>query len=365
MPLRAAMAARGSVAGRGLLGVGQRRALADLRGRGGRRAGGARASSKGAGWPASRSRPEARATRTAPTRLVAAALGDDGAPGLGVVHLRGLDVAADPDDPAAAQACAGPEPPCTWSRRWPGSAVAQGPGSGWSPGAQPAGTGPAPLAVWQAPLWGLGRSIALEHPELWGGLIDLDPAEADPDAAARAVAATVLEPDGEDQVAFRGGRRHVARLVAVRRGGRDGRRSWCRGPRGRTWSPAAWATSACGPRDGWPSAGRGGSSCSAAAGCPARGVGRARRGRPDHARVEAIRDIERIGATVVVASGDVADPDRMAALFDQSARRAAADPGHRARGGRRVAPRRRATPTSTRWPRCSGRRWRGRGSCTG
>ncbi|HEX2091755.1 MAG TPA: SDR family NAD(P)-dependent oxidoreductase, partial [Longimicrobiaceae bacterium] len=63
----------------------------------------------------------------------------------------------------------------------------------------------------QAPLWGLGRVIALEHPELWGGLIDLDPA-ADTDEARR-LAREVTVGDAGDQVAFRGGRRHVARLV--------------------------------------------------------------------------------------------------------------------------------------------------------
>ena len=31
------------------------------------------------------------------------------------------------------------------------------------------------VSVAQTPLWGMGRVIALEHPQLWGGLIDLDP----------------------------------------------------------------------------------------------------------------------------------------------------------------------------------------------
>src|SRR5262249_44397502 len=33
-----------------------------------------------------------------------------------------------------------------------------------------------PVAIESAPLWGLGRVAAHEHPELWGGLIDLGPA---------------------------------------------------------------------------------------------------------------------------------------------------------------------------------------------
>src|SRR5262249_54080631 len=65
----------------------------------------------------------------------------------------------------------------------------------------------------QAPPWGLGRTIALEAPALWGGLLDLPPAKR---GAARreasAIAAELLQPDGEDQVAFRDGKRYVARL---------------------------------------------------------------------------------------------------------------------------------------------------------
>jgi phthiocerol/phenolphthiocerol synthesis type-I polyketide synthase B len=60
-------------------------------------------------------------------------------------------------------------------------------------------------------LWGLGRSIALEHPEIWGALIDLD--ESVPAVlAARAVLAEAGGSDGEDQVVYRGGVRHVPRL---------------------------------------------------------------------------------------------------------------------------------------------------------
>lgn len=63
-----------------------------------------------------------------------------------------------------------------------------------------------------APVWGLGRVVALEHPEVWGGSLDLDPAAADLDADAAAVVTEVLRADGEDQVAYRAGARKVARL---------------------------------------------------------------------------------------------------------------------------------------------------------
>ena len=62
-----------------------------------------------------------------------------------------------------------------------------------------------------AVLWGLGRTLALEHPEFWGGVIDVDdsvPAER----SAGHVLAEVHGGDGEDQVVYRAGLRHVARL---------------------------------------------------------------------------------------------------------------------------------------------------------
>jgi acyl transferase domain-containing protein/surfactin synthase thioesterase subunit/acyl carrier protein len=63
-----------------------------------------------------------------------------------------------------------------------------------------------------AALWGLGRSAALEHPQHWGGLIDLDPA-ADSSTNAEALLLELLNSDGEDQAAFRKGRRFAARFV--------------------------------------------------------------------------------------------------------------------------------------------------------
>ena len=69
-------------------------------------------------------------------------------------------------------------------------------------------------AVAQAPLWGLGKVVALESPELWGGMLDLDPARdwltAD---EATTLLAEILDSQGEDQIAFREGQRYVARLV--------------------------------------------------------------------------------------------------------------------------------------------------------
>ena len=62
----------------------------------------------------------------------------------------------------------------------------------------------------QAQVWGLGRVAALEHPDRWGGLVDLPPV-LDERAAARLCA--VLAGCGEDQVAIRGAGIVARRLV--------------------------------------------------------------------------------------------------------------------------------------------------------
>nr|BCB17030.1 modular polyketide synthase [Streptomyces nobilis] len=63
----------------------------------------------------------------------------------------------------------------------------------------------------QAQLWGLGRVVALEHPDRWGGLIDL-PQAYDTRAGSRFAAALAGVGD-EDQLAVRGSGVVVRRLV--------------------------------------------------------------------------------------------------------------------------------------------------------
>ncbi|HET6857721.1 MAG TPA: SDR family NAD(P)-dependent oxidoreductase [Streptomyces sp.] len=63
----------------------------------------------------------------------------------------------------------------------------------------------------QAVLWGLGRSVALEHPGLWGNLIDLDP--TDTASWADQILSVVHGAPRGDQSAFRAGVRHVPRLT--------------------------------------------------------------------------------------------------------------------------------------------------------
>ncbi|MCC5648027.1 polyketide synthase dehydratase domain-containing protein, partial [Nostoc sp. CHAB 5824] len=65
--------------------------------------------------------------------------------------------------------------------------------------------------VAQSPLWGLGKVIALEHPELNCTLIDLDLKTTEDEA--RILFEEISSEDEENQVAFRDQTRYVARLV--------------------------------------------------------------------------------------------------------------------------------------------------------
>ena len=86
--------------------------------------------------------------------------------------------------------------------------------------------------VAQAPLWGLGKVIALEHPELWGGMLDLDSDAIRPQVqdkglshiyahqkndrvreTAEGLLSEIVDPEQEEQIAWREGQRYVARLV--------------------------------------------------------------------------------------------------------------------------------------------------------
>lgn len=66
-----------------------------------------------------------------------------------------------------------------------------------------------------AVLWGLGRTLALEHPEIWGRVVDVD--ESVPAAlVAGYLSAEAGSADTEDQIVYRAGVRRVPRLVGNR-----------------------------------------------------------------------------------------------------------------------------------------------------
>ncbi|MFJ1991459.1 type I polyketide synthase [Streptomyces asiaticus] len=81
-----------------------------------------------------------------------------------------------------------------------------------------------PDAPHQAQLWGLGRVAALEHPDRWGGLVDL-PASPDTLDAER-LRALLTGARGEDEVALRPAGAYGRRLVPDPIGGRAPRRTW-------------------------------------------------------------------------------------------------------------------------------------------
>ena len=87
-------------------------------------------------------------------------------------------------------------------------------------GVQPVGK-EYPVSIDQAPLWGLGRTIANEHPEIWGGLIDID--DTPPEVLADLIADEIWKNDTEDQVVFRNGHRYFNRLIPAKSGRESGR----------------------------------------------------------------------------------------------------------------------------------------------
>jgi malonyl CoA-acyl carrier protein transacylase/NAD(P)-dependent dehydrogenase (short-subunit alcohol dehydrogenase family)/acyl carrier protein len=93
-------------------------------------------------------------------------------------------------------------------------------------GAVVAGPDRGPARPVQAQVWGLGRVAALEHPDRWGGLIDV-PAVLDERAGGR-LCAVLSGLSGEDQVAVRDSGVWARRLARATRPGPG---------RGGTWVP--------------------------------------------------------------------------------------------------------------------------------
>jgi acyl transferase domain-containing protein/aryl carrier-like protein len=156
-------------------------------------------------------------------------------------------------------------------------------------------------------LWGLGKVISLEYPELWGGLIDLPGAASAEDVACVLQAMQAI--DDEDQTAYRGGRRYVPRLERCRRPLPSG--------------TMQFRADAC----YWIAGGLGALGLQLARWIVERGarhvILQGRTGLPDRhlwpglppddgevfRRVSAVRELEALGATVEIVAADVADPE--------------------------------------------------------
>ena len=157
-----------------------------------------------------------------------------------------------------------------------------------------------PASPAQAQAWALGRTAAVEHPDQWGGLVDL-PAEPDDRDLARLVAA-LSGLAGEDQLAIRGAGVLARRLV---------RSPLAAAPVQRSWTPHGTVLVTGGTR------GMGAHTARQLAGLGA-----------EHLllttdtdltvaeRVELEAEFTAVGARVTVAVCDIADRAALAALLD-------------------------------------------------
>ena len=170
----------------------------------------------------------------------------------------------------------------------------------------------AKINVAQAPLWGFGKTLYLENPELRGGLIDID--DSDEATSALQIAVQASEPEGEHCVAFRGGERYLSRIVRVAQKAEplrttlrsDGVYVVTGGMGGLGLRCAGWLAkrgvrdlvlvgrSAFPVKESW-------SELAA--------------DHPDHQKIEALRAIENLGAEVEILSADVRESGSIESLF--------------------------------------------------
>jgi phthiocerol/phenolphthiocerol synthesis type-I polyketide synthase B len=150
----------------------------------------------------------------------------------------------------------------------------------------------------QAVLWGLGRTLALEHPEIWGGVVDVD--ESMPAVlAARLLRIEAAAGDGEDQVVYRSGSRHVPRLTPATMPSSDSRLG------ADSCQLVIGATGHIGP--------------SLIRQLAAMGAGTivALSRSPGEKLKDLTAQLASSGTTVIPVAADAADPEAMAALFER------------------------------------------------
>ncbi|MGW2330391.1 type I polyketide synthase [Streptomyces sp. NPDC001700] len=165
-------------------------------------------------------------------------------------------------------------------------------------GAVSVGRSDRPASPAQAQTWGLGRTVALEHSDRWGGLLDL-PETLDDRSLARVL--RVLAEDGtEDQIAVRASGAFVRRLA--------------RAPRSESpvtpWRPRGTVLV---------TGGTGALGAEAARWLARNGAEHliltSRRGLDAPGAEELRRELTELGATVTVAACDMADRDALARLL--------------------------------------------------
>ena len=180
--------------------------------------------------------------------------------------------------------------------------------TGWTPfprlwvvtqGAQSIGPDPVPLELAQAPLWGLGQVIALEHPELRCTLLDL--ATDQTRDGIQAVFEELWSAKSDNQVAYRHGSRYVAKLVQY--------------PLQEPVNPVPiHADGSYLITGGLGALGRSVAQWLVRRG--ARHVVLAGRREPSQAVREAIGQLEQEGARVLIVQADVSQPQEVATLLD-------------------------------------------------
>ena len=168
----------------------------------------------------------------------------------------------------------------------------------------------APVALAQTTLWGFGRTAALEHPEIWGGLVDLPADDAAVDL--RSLVNEIVAGGAEDQIALRPSGRYAPRLEGRSRGRSGGRsegRSQDAANRVVAYPDAAYlitgGTGALGSHVlGW-LVDRGARHILLAS----------RSGAANAGALAAIRAAEQRGATVTIVAADVSRPDDVDTLL--------------------------------------------------
>ncbi|MDH6145903.1 acyl transferase domain-containing protein/acyl carrier protein [Kitasatospora sp. GP30] len=153
----------------------------------------------------------------------------------------------------------------------------------------------------QAQVWGMGRVAALEHPDRWGGLIDLPEVAGDREVAA--FTGILASPDGEDQVAVRAAGAFARRLV---------RTPQHRGEPTRPWQPRGTVLI---------TGGAGGAGERVARWAAARGAEHllllSRRGADAPGGAELTAELTALGARVTFAACDVADREALRLVLEQ------------------------------------------------
>ncbi|MDT0265784.1 SDR family NAD(P)-dependent oxidoreductase [Streptomyces sp. DSM 44915] len=166
-------------------------------------------------------------------------------------------------------------------------------------GAVATGRSDPPTHPTQAQTWGLGLALGLEHPDRWGGLVDL-PESPDARAAAR-LAAVLAGRDDEDQLAIRASGVAARRLV----------------PAPAPAPAPAWRATGTALITGGTGA-IGGHVARWLAGNGAEHLVLASRGGPDAPGADALAaELTALGARVTLAACDAADPAALTALFDR------------------------------------------------